>query len=106
LSGYEQHYRTVQRIVDDMVNEPDPVKRLDALSRLHDETTTLLRRARNKAAYDLRVAATSRSAALALQRDRQTIDTWAHTHMRDKGLPPLTKERRPDFTGVRDLSGG
>lgn len=104
MSLFDQHYRTVQQLVDDMEREPDLIVRLEAIARLHDETSSLLRAARNKAAYEARLAYTSRSASRLLRRDRQTIDTWAHMHMRGKGLPHLTKERKPDLSGAMDLS--
>lgn len=103
---YTHFYDEFQALLDSMYHDSDQSQRLANLQQLYKDGVTLLRRARDEAAYDLRTRYSSEDAEVLSGVSRRYIDYWATRYQRANAAPPLKKKRRVDLTNVMDLSGG
>lgn len=103
---YTHFYDEFQALLDSMYNDSDQSQRLANLQQLYKDGVTLLRRARDEAAYDLRTRYSSEDAEVLSGVSRRYIDYWANRYREANAMPPLKKKRRIDLTNVMDLSDG
>lgn len=103
---YTHFYDEFQALIDSMYHDSDQSQRLANLQRLYKDGVTLLRKARDEAAYELRTRYSSEDAEILSGVSRRYIDYWANRYRQSAGMPPLKKKRRVDLTNVMDLSDG
>lgn len=103
---YTHFYDEFQALIDSLVQDSDESQRLANLQRLYKEGLTLMLRARDEAAYDLRTRYSSEDAEALAGISRRYIDYWATRYRRRNALPTLKRKKRVDLSNVLDLSGG
>jgi len=103
---YTHFYDEFQGLLDSMYHDSDQSQRLNNLQRLYKDGVTLLIRARDEAAYELRTRYSSEDAERLSNVSRKYIDYWANRHRKRNALPPLKRKRSIDLSNVIDLSGG
>lgn len=101
---YTHFYDEFQALIDSLLHDSDESQRLANLQRLYKEGLTLMIRARDEAAYDLRSNYSSEDAEMLAGVSRRYIDYWATRYRRRNGLPPLKQKKRVDLSGVIDLT--
>lgn len=102
---YTKFYDQLQALVDSINHDSDPTARLRNLQQLHKDANSLILRARNESAYDLRTKFSSQDAEALSGINRKHIDYWARKWAINKMLPPLKRHRRVDLSSFLDLSG-
>jgi hypothetical protein len=102
---YTHFYDEFQALIDSLVNDADESQRLANLQRLYKDGLTLLTRARDEAAYDLRTRYASVDAEVLSGISRKYVNHWANRHRERNALPRLKQKRRIDLSDVMDLSG-
>lgn len=102
---YTHFYDEFQALIDSLAHDSDESQRLANLQRLYKDGVTLLLRARDEAAYDLRCRYASQDAEALSGINRKYIDYWAGRYRERNALPPLKKKARVDLSNVMDLSG-
>jgi len=103
---YTHFYDEFQALLDSMYHDSDQSQRLNNLQQLYKDGVTLLIRARDEAAYELRTRYSSEDSEMLAGVSRRYIDYWANRHRKRNALPPLKKKRRVDLSDAIDLSGG
>lgn len=103
---YTHFYDEFQGLLDSLTHDSDETQRLANIQSLHKDATSLLLRARDEAAYDLRTRYSGKDAETLSNVSRRHIDYWAKRHMRRNNLPPLKRRERVDLSNVVDLSSG
>lgn len=103
---YTHFYDEFQALIDSLAHDSDESQRLANLQRLYKDGVTLLLRARDEAAYDLRCRYASQDAEALSGINRKYIDYWASRYRERNALPQLKKKARIDLSNVMDLSGG
>ena len=102
---YTHFYDEFQALIDSLLHDSDETQRLANLQRLYKEGLTLMLRARDEAAYDLRTKYSSEDAEALAGVSRRHIDYWATRYRRRNNLPKLKQKRRVDLSEFIDLSG-
>ena len=102
---YTHFYDEFQALIDSLVNDADESQRLANLQRLYKDGLTLMLRARDEAAYDLRTRYSSEDAEVLSGVSRKYVDYWATRHRNRNNLPRLKQRKRVDLSNVIDLSG-
>lgn len=103
MSSYARHYDELQALLTAVIRDDDPVRRLSNIQRLTVDARTMLRDARDEAAYDLRSQYASLDAETLVGVSARYIDYWATRWMRRRDLPRLKKRKRVDLTAAMDL---
>jgi len=98
-------YQQFQSLIDSINHDSDPTQKLANLQQVHKDGMTLVRRARDEAAYELRSRYSSEDAEQLSGISRRHLDYWAKRHMYRHALPPLRPLRRVDLSNARNLSG-
>jgi hypothetical protein len=101
---YTHFYDELQGLLDSLMHDSDQSQRLFNLQQLYKDGTTLMIRARDEAAYDLRVNYSSEDAEMLSGISRKYIDYWARRYMKRNSLPALKKKKRVDLSNAIDLS--
>ena len=102
---YSKFFSQFQAIVDSVNHDSDPVMRLSNLARLTSEVQTLLVRARNEAAYDMRCKFATKDVAEISGVDAKTLDYWVRRHRDRTGAPAVGRHQRINLGKFIDLSG-
>lgn len=105
-AGYTQFYDMLRGLVDSVAHDSDPVQRLRNLRQFRSDALRMALKARDEAAYDLRLRYSAEDAEALTGIPRRHIDYWVKRHRKANGLPPVPRRNRVDLTGVIDLSGG
>jgi len=102
---YTHFYDEFQGLIDSLANDSDESQRLANLQQLYKDGLTLMLRARDEAAYQLRTQYSSEDAEILAGVSRKYIDYWATRYRKRNALPPLKKRnRRIDLSDAMDLS--
>ena len=102
---YTQFFAQMQSIIDSINHDSDPSQRLANLQRIYKDSLTIMLRARDEAAYDLRTRYSTQDAEALSGVSSKYIEYWARRHRDRYALPPLKARRRVDLSNVLDLSG-
>ena len=101
---YTHFYDEFQGLVDSLTHDSDESQRLANLQQLYKDGLTLMIRARDEAAYDLRSRYSSKDAQALSGINRKYIDYWANRYRLRNALPPLKRIKRVDLSNAIDLS--
>jgi hypothetical protein len=101
---YTHFYDEFQGLLDSLMHDSDETQRLSNLQQLYKDGVTLMVRARDEAAYDLRCRYSSEDAEILSGVSRKHLDYWATRHRKRNGLPKLKPISRVDLSGAIDLS--
>lgn len=102
---YTHFFDEFQALVDSLMHDSDETQRLANVHRLYQEATKLLHRAREQAAYDLRVKYSTGDAAALSGVHKDYLNRWANNYRVKNGLPSLKRRQSIDLSNVIDLSG-
>ena len=102
--GYTYFYDELQGLVDSLMHDSDESQRLANLQKLYKDGMSLMIRARDEAAYDLRTTYSSEDAAILSGVNRRDVDYWANRYRNRNVLPTLKKKKRVDLSNAIDLS--
>lgn len=102
---YTQFFDQMQSLIDSINHDSDPAQRLANLQRIYKDGLTVMLRARDEAAYDLRTRYSSEDAATLTGVNAKYINYWADRWRKRNMLPPLKRKRSIDLSGAMDLSG-
>lgn len=105
MATYNQFFDQMQSLIDTINHDSDPAARLGNLQRIYKDSLTIMLRARDEAAYDLRSRYSSLDAEQLSGVSAKYIDYWARRHRVRHQLPALKQRRRVDLSNVLDLSG-
>jgi len=103
---YTHFYDGFRDLLDSLMHESDETQRLSNINQLNKDATSLILKARDEAAYELRTRFAGADAEAISGVARPTLDYWASRHKDRLGLPPLKRIERVDLTNVIDLSNG
>lgn len=101
---YTHFYDELQGLIDSLMHDSDESQRLANLQKLYKDGMSLMIRARDEAAYDLRTTYSSEDAAILSGVNRRDVDYWATRYRNRNGLPTLKKKKRVDLSNAIDLS--
>ena len=101
---YTHFYDELQGLIDSLMHDSDESQRLANLQKLYKDGMTLMIRARDEAAYDLRTTYSSEDASILSGVNRRDVDYWARRYMKRNKLPTLKKRKRVDLSNAIDLS--
>ena len=101
---YTHFYDELQALIDSIMHDSDESQRLANLQQLYKDGMSLMIRARDEAAYDLRTTYSSEDAAILSGVARRYVDYWATRYRKRNGLPTLKKRKRVDLSNAIDLS--
>jgi hypothetical protein len=102
---YTHFYDEFQGLLDSIMHDSNETQRLSNLQQLYKDGMTLMLRARDEAAYDLRCRYSSQDAEILAGVSRKQLDYWATRHRNRNGLPKLKQRNRVDLSGAIDLTG-
>ena len=105
-SRYESFYDQAQAVIDSVAHEKDPAVRLQYVQRMLFDLPQLLRKQRDRAAYELRLSHSGEAAANASGMDRHQIEYWSDRWISANGLPKVKYRARRIPERPVDLSGG
>lgn len=101
---YTEAYAEMQGLVDFISKDPDLPARLVNIDNLRTDFASLLTRAREEAAYELRTRYPLDEAERLTGMPRKTIDRWAYKWKSRYALPAMMRVKRADLTQAIDLS--
>lgn len=105
-TGYTQFFDMLRGLVDSIAHDSDPNQRLRNLRQFRSDALRMALKARDEAAYDLRLRYSSEDAEAVTGIPRRHIDYWVSRHREANGLPKVPRRSRIDLSRARDLSGG